>query len=167
LPRTRELERLAADKGARADQRTAIRIALARTEQDAREAAEELERALDAVLAPLEGAHAELSLVLTEEMLRLAIADVLGIELAHRIRNRVAGPEKPLLICRGNPLIRADDDRFDYIGPRGCYVVYRGRWRQRRKPGHRVVPLGPRCPRCNGRITEDRQALGRRRQRLS
>lgn len=127
--------------------------------EDALEAASAIEAAIGSTLSPLLGHRADLSLVLAESTLRLAIVTALGWDKATAIRKHAARPEKPLLVCRGNPLFGSP--RFDYLGPQGCHLVFRGQWRRSRSGrdtgyGDReVVALGPRCARCNARVGED------------
>jgi hypothetical protein len=157
LPRKHEAERTLRAKGHMSQ---AVASAIRQAEQGATAAAEAIERVLEATLAPLNGKRAGLSLELAEQTLRLAIVSVLGFESAAAIRNGVALPLEPLLVCRGNPLVRGEDDRFDYLGGRGCRVVYRGQWRRSRHGRigpdgeHELVALGPRCSDCTERFAE-------------
>jgi hypothetical protein len=134
---------------------------------DALEAARTIEATINSTLAPLLGHRAPLDIVLAESRLRLAMVTALGWDKATAIRKQTALPERPLLVCHGNPLFGSP--RYDYLGPRGCLCVFRGQWRRSRlgrETGYgdrEVVALGPRCARCRTRMGEDlRRQIARR-----
>ena len=113
------------------------------------EAGEAIERAIEALLRPLLGLPAPAKVVNAEWSHRQVMVVALGWEGAARIRNRIARPQRPLLICRGADTMYAGNF---FLGRDGCGVVFRGQWRRKQR-ADRVLPIGPRCALCNRRLT--------------
>jgi len=136
--------------------------------EDAREAAFAIEQTIEDALAPLIGQKASHSYFTAEAALRLALVNSLGWREALRIRNEIAAPQRPVYVCRGNPVF--GPERFDVLGPPGCRVIFRGQWRRSRLGregvmGREHAALGPRCGDCRKKMTAELDRLQVRRRR--